>query len=116
MRGSGTQYATMPVNLKPTTMSSQKTLIALVAGAALGAVAGVMLAPASGEKTRKKLMKKAEGLRDDLSDLVDQGQSMMKDAKGSAKKAASQASKAVHHTMDEAKDSYEDAKSAVKKA
>ncbi len=97
-------------------MSSQKTLISLVAGLALGAVAGVMLAPASGEKTRKKLMKKAEGLRDDLTDLVDKGQSMLKDAKGEAKKAAAQASKSVHDTMDEAKDSYEQAKSSAKKA
>ncbi|MEO7080874.1 MAG: YtxH domain-containing protein [Flavobacteriales bacterium] len=96
-------------------MSTQKTLIALVAGTALGAVAGIMLAPASGEKTRKKMMKKASGLRDQLTDLMGQGESMVNEAKDTAKKASAQASKAVNHTMDEAKSSFEHAKNATVK-
>ena len=38
-------------------MSKSNTLIALTAGAALGVVAGMLYAPDSGEKTRKKLKK-----------------------------------------------------------
>lgn len=96
-------------------MSTQKTLTALVAGAALGAVAGIMLAPNSGKKSRKKIIKQATGLRDQLTDLVGQGESMVNDAKKSAKNASAQASKAVSHTMDEAKDTFERAKSATVK-
>ena len=87
-------------------MSIKKTLTALVAGAALGAVAGVMLAPDSGDKIRKKVMKKASDLREQLTDLVGQGGSMMNDAKRTAKKASAEASKAVNDTMDEAKSSF----------
>ena len=93
-------------------MSIKKTLTALVAGAALGAVAGVMLAPDSGDKIRKKVMKKASDLREQLTDLVGQGGSMMNDAK----KASAEASKAVNDTMDEAKSSFENAKNSNVKA
>lgn len=97
-------------------MSTQKTLIALLAGAALGAVAGVLLAPASGEQTRSKLKGKAGDLRDQLTDLIDKGNSLVNDVKGAAKDASAQASKTVKHTMDEAKGSYEHAKSAATKS
>lgn len=43
------------------------TLIALVAGAAIGVAAGMLYAPDSGEKTRKKLKKKAKKAQKDLS-------------------------------------------------
>ncbi|GAK95909.1 hypothetical protein JCM19294_2691 [Nonlabens tegetincola] len=35
------------------------TIIALAAGAALGAIAGILYAPESGKKTRKKLKKRS---------------------------------------------------------
>lgn len=42
------------------------TLVALVAGAAIGVAAGMLYAPDSGEKTRKKLKKKAKKAQADL--------------------------------------------------
>lgn len=75
-----------------------------------------MLAPNSGEKTRKKLLKSAGCLRDQLTDLINKGGSLVDDAKDAASKASDQASRTVHHTMDDAKSSYDHAKSSAKKA
>lgn len=97
-------------------MSTQNTLIALVAGAALGAVAGILLAPASGKETRKNLLKKGESLRGQLSDLVDQGKDLMDEAMSTAKGAAKQAGNAVQDTAEKAKSSYEQAKATAQKA
>ena len=97
-------------------MSTQNTLIALVAGVALGAVAGILLAPASGKETRKNLLKKGESLRGQLSDLVDQGKDLMDEAMSTAKGAAKQAGNAVQDTADKAKGSYEQAKATAQKA
>ncbi len=43
---------------------------ALLVGAVAGGVAGLLLAPAKGEKTRKKLNKQAERARKEMDDLV----------------------------------------------
>ncbi len=43
----------------------------LLAGAAVGAAIGILMAPASGEQTRKKLSKGAQRLSDDLSVAVE---------------------------------------------
>ncbi len=75
-----------------------------------------MLAPSSGKKTRKKIMKQASGVRNQFSELVSQGDSMVDDAKKTAQRASAQASKAVNHTIDEAKSSFEHAKNATVKA
>ncbi len=45
---------------------SSNTLIALVAGAAIGVAAGMLYAPDSGEKTRKKLKKQAKQAQKDI--------------------------------------------------
>lgn len=47
---------------------------ALFVGAVAGGVAGLLLAPAKGEKTRKKLNKQAERARKEMDDLVKIGQ------------------------------------------
>lgn len=48
-----------------------KVLFAALVGAAAGAVAGVLLAPASGEETRKKLREEGERIKDDVSKKVE---------------------------------------------
>jgi gas vesicle protein len=52
-------------------MARQSSGLALLAGILLGAVvgatAGILFAPASGEETRKNLKRKAEGLSKDIS-------------------------------------------------
>ena len=56
-------------------MNSSKVLLGVLGGIAVGAIAGVLLAPASGKKTRKRIMNKtkdyAGDLKDQLNDLKD---------------------------------------------
>jgi gas vesicle protein len=63
-------------------MSSGKLLLGVLAGAAAGALVGILFAPDSGKETRKKIAKKSEdyvdvvkekfnGLIDDLSKKMD---------------------------------------------
>ena len=83
-----------------TNMSVKNTMTALVAGVAIGAVAGLMLAPATGDKMRKKLMKRGDKLCNRLTDLIDQGKDAVDDAEKSMKGAAAKASKSVHSAAD----------------
>ena len=48
-------------------MSTKNTLIAVITAAATGAAIALLLAPASGKKTRKKLMKEAESVKDTVA-------------------------------------------------
>jgi gas vesicle protein len=56
-------------------MANTKTLLGFLAGAAVGALAGILLAPDKGSETRKKISKKTGDLGDSLkgsfSDFVD---------------------------------------------
>lgn len=72
-------------------MSRSSSLLTLAIGLAAGAALGILLAPASGKDTRKSIMKKGEKLRDQLSDLVDQGKDLMGDAMDKAKDTATDA-------------------------
>ena len=45
---------------------SSNSVVALVAGAAIGAVVGLLYAPESGEKTRKKIKKQAKQAQRDI--------------------------------------------------
>ena len=61
------------------------TLVAIIAGAAVGAVAGILLAPEQGEKTRKRISKGFKSGADDLNckmdDLKNQVKSLMNSKK-----------------------------------
>ncbi len=52
-------------------MNTGKTLLAVLAGVATGAVLGVMFAPDKGSASRKKLYKKGEALADALEERID---------------------------------------------
>lgn len=58
-------------NLKPTTMNSGKLAVGVLAGLALGAIAGILFAPAKGSKTRKNLATKGEDYLDSIKDKFD---------------------------------------------
>lgn len=49
---------------------TSKLFLGLVAGAAVGVTAGVLLAPNKGRKTRKKLKKEASTIKEDLKKEV----------------------------------------------
>ncbi|GAC1589683.1 MAG: hypothetical protein NVS3B8_03510 [Chitinophagaceae bacterium] len=56
-------------------MANTKTLLGFLAGAAVGALAGILLAPDKGSETRKKISKKTgdlgESLKGSFNDFVD---------------------------------------------
>ena len=49
-------------------MKLSNAALLLLTGVALGAVAGLLLAPEEGEKTREKLMKKSKKFKKDFED------------------------------------------------
>jgi gas vesicle protein len=69
-------------------MSSKKTLLAFVAGASVGALAGILLAPDKGTETRKKISSKtgdlADSVKSSFSDFIDQVKGVYNKAEDSA--------------------------------
>ncbi|MBR1889839.1 MAG: YtxH domain-containing protein [Alloprevotella sp.] len=58
-------------------MKTLQTLTGFVLGAAVGAVAGLLLAPEKGEETRKKLLDKGKKIADKVNEtLKDKGISL----------------------------------------
>lgn len=47
-------------------MRTSKAILGIAAGVAAGAVLGVLMAPDSGENTRKRITNKSQGVVDDL--------------------------------------------------
>jgi gas vesicle protein len=52
-------------------MKSEKVLIGLLAGVAVGALLGVLFAPEKGSVTRKNISSKGQELADDLTEKLD---------------------------------------------
>ena len=90
-------------------MSSSKVLLGFVAGAAVGALAGILFAPDSGSNTRKKIAHKAgdwtDAAKESFSGLID-----------GVKKAYSGAKEDAEEFGDQAKGKFNTAKSDVKNA
>lgn len=59
--------------------NSEKSLLAFIAGAAAGAVAGLLLAPEAGEATRRKLTEKAGSLANELEESWETNSKKFKD-------------------------------------
>lgn len=51
-------------------MANTKTILGFIAGASIGAIAGILFAPDSGVSTRKKIVDKASDLKDAVKDNV----------------------------------------------
>ncbi|REH02031.1 YtxH domain-containing protein [Flavobacterium aquicola] len=52
-------------------MGTDKTIIGVLGGIAIGAVLGVVFAPDKGSNTRTKIIKKGNGITDDLREKLD---------------------------------------------
>lgn len=53
--------------------NNTKIVIALLAGAAVGATLGILFAPESGSETRERLTKALKDLGDSIQDLAESG-------------------------------------------
>ena len=53
-------------------MNSGKVVLGLLAGAAAGALAGILFAPAKGSRTRKRILKKSEDYVDSVKVKFDE--------------------------------------------
>ena len=64
--------------------NNEKVIISFLVGAAAGALAGLLLAPASGDETREKLKDNALRVSDDLRKQAQKAMSSLDDARNSA--------------------------------
>lgn len=76
-----------------------KTLAALLIGAAAGALAGLLLAPESGDKTRKKLNRTANDILYDLEDAWEASAEKIKELADEAVEEIEKYSKKLGDTM-----------------
>ncbi|MCF8371566.1 MAG: YtxH domain-containing protein [Bacteroidales bacterium] len=53
-------------------MSNGKLVLGVLAGVAVGALAGILFAPDKGSKTRKKIVKKGEDFTDGMKEKFDE--------------------------------------------
>jgi gas vesicle protein len=55
-------------------------LVGVLAGAAIGVVTGVLIAPASGKETRENLSKQSDELLNNVKDLINKEKEAVKEA------------------------------------
>jgi gas vesicle protein len=88
-------------------MSTSKTLLGFVAGAAVGAALGILFAPDKGAETRKKISDQSNDLADNLkgkfTDIVDGVKDKFSSLKGEAEDAAEKGYSAYNRSKAEAK-------------
>lgn len=91
-------------------MSSTKALLGFVAGAAVGALAGILLAPDTGTNTRKKIASKTGDLTDTLknsfSDFIDGVKDSYAGAKNDAEDMADTAKAKMNNLKNETKNAF----------
>ncbi len=82
-------------------MDTGRVVMGLLTGIAVGAIAGVLFAPAKGTVTRKKLSKKGENYLEDLEDkyneLINRMVGKLENTKGGVHKNIKHATSAVNH-------------------
>jgi gas vesicle protein len=87
-------------------MSTTKTLLGFVAGAAVGAALGILFAPDKGTETRRKISEQSNDLADNLkgkfTDLVDGVKDKFSSLKGEAEDVAEKGYSAYNRSKSEA--------------
>jgi gas vesicle protein len=75
--------------------NTQKIAVAAASGAAVGALAGILFAPAKGSETRQQIADKASDVKENLSDIVDKGKDALNDLSNTAKEKGEEIKEAV---------------------
>ena len=91
-------------------MSSSKTLLGFVAGAAVGALAGILFAPDSGTNTRKKISTKAGGWKESakssINGIIDSVKDAYSGAEGELEEYGDKAKAKMSSAKNEIKNSF----------
>ena len=91
--------------------SSQAVALAFLGGAIAGAVAGILLAPKSGEETRRELrvyarkaeeelIEKAEAAREALDEMIERGKHFVAEKRADVEAAVTAGKEAMKEKMD----------------
>jgi gas vesicle protein len=91
--------------------SSGNFLVAFLSGAALGALAGVLLAPGSGSENRKKLRGYIEKGKDSLRQLGEKAEEAFEETTSIAKEAANEGRRAMKAGKNRLRETAEEAAS-----
>ena len=81
---------------------TSKLLIATIGGIALGATAGILLAPQSGKETREDIADKACDLKEKIADALSRGGDLASDSIESMKESLSELEKQIKEKQKEA--------------
>lgn len=99
---------------------SSMPIVALLAGLAVGAVVGILLAPDSGENTRGRISDKAGDLAETVKHKIQTAKSKLRseadEASNLKDEVTDKVKGKVKDVADRVKDAAEDAKSSVKRA
>ena len=95
-------------------MSNKSNVAIALAALAAGAAIGILFAPASGKETRGKIARKGQGLRDSLSDMIEEGSDLINKMKGEAGELANKGKDAANNVKDRVKDVANEASSAAR--
>lgn len=87
-------------------MKATKLLLGVLGAAAAGVAIGLLIAPDKGSETRKKISKKTEDWKNQMTSLIETGKEYLNDLKGTFGKEADD-------LKDEAQSSYEKIKSEI---
>ncbi|MEO8591250.1 MAG: YtxH domain-containing protein [Flavobacteriales bacterium] len=94
-------------------MSTKSTIAIALTALAAGAALGLLLAPASGKETRKKLAKKGSDLKARLSDMMEEGNELIDKLKGDAEDLAEKAKNTANTAKDRVKDAASEARATA---
>ena len=86
--------------------TTSRVLVAALAGVAIGAVAGLLLAPEAGEDLRNRLAEKAKDAKDGLLNKLETGLSSLNGLKDNVLSQVQDASNEINHKAGQAKQQH----------
>ncbi len=97
-------------------MNTEKVVIGILAGFAIGAIAGILFAPDKGSITRKQILAKSGDYSDDLKAMVDDFVNSITEKFDSTKNEAKSLASTGESKFDEVKKEFKNATLEIKDA